>query len=319
MRSKIIASFISFVTILSFFFVFANENYTVYPKFSKISALENAYPAPAEGFVPQGITSPVDSDVVIVCGYMEKDLPSRIYVYRSDADPVCISLKNEDGSVYSGHAGGITAAGKFVYVSNAHKLFVLRLDDVLSASDGDALSFIGSVDVDVNASYCSSDDENVYVGEYHADGYETDESHSVDSADGTLHSFTRAYKLVPSAPLGLAEPTEPVMTFAARDSVQGFSVLPDNKIALSCSRGFKNSRLYIYDVSDADFSSPVILDKTRLDGEITMPRISEDLELRGEKLLVGFESGAKKFGRGLLPFTVKKTVAIDVEALYKII
>ena len=285
----------------------------IYADFYRIAGFEHKYQGTNRGFVPQGITLPDGEETVIVCGYMNKEGPSRLYLCTG-GKTMRADLKQEDGSDYTGHAGGLTAAGNYVYISNAHKLFVLELSEVLSAKNGDTLAFKGHIDVPVNASYCSSDGEYLYVGEYHAPGYDTDESHTAQSADGEYRAYTVAYKLNKTAPLGIEG--EPVMTFAHTDCVQGFASLGEGRYAVSCSRGFESSRLRIYEVGEiTENASPVILDSTNLLREIKMPRMSEDLEYREGRLFVGFESCAKKFGLGLLPLSINKTACLDTDRL----
>ena len=283
---------------------------TIYRDFFSAAGFENRLPGSAEGFVPQGVTATGDGAVRIVCGYMNNDHPSRVYVLRGADNKIRVDLFSEDGTPYTGHAGGITAAGEYVYISNAHKLFVLRLADLLGADDKAKLSFIGHIEVPVNASYCSSDGKMIYVGEFHAEGYDTDESHRTVTADGTYQAWTVGYRLDPEAPLGVAESYRPAVTYAMRDDVQGFAVLPDGRVALSCSHGYSSSHLFLYKPEAVKKKSAksriVILDSTCLESEMKMPRMSEDLEYRENRLLMSFESGAMKFGAGLIPGTTKR-------------
>ena len=43
-----------------------------------------------------------------------------------------------------------------------------------------------------------------------------------------------------------------------------------------------------------------------------MPHMSEDIEFRGTRLMVGFEAGARKYGSGLLPFSVGSVTEITM-------
>ena len=55
------------------------------------------------------------------------------------------------------------------------------------------------------------------------------------------------------------------------------------------------------------------LDANREIKTVQAPHMSEDLECRNQRLYVGFEAGAKKFGARLLPFTVKNVMEIKVD------
>lgn len=266
------------------------------------------------GFIPQGVT--ILGDKTIICGYMTGDEPSRLYV--SDGKTALrIDLQREDGSVYGGHAGGITANGDYLYISNASKIFVLRASDVLSAGDGDTVAFIGRFEVPCRSSYCSSDGEYLYVGEYHADGYETDESHLVNTADGAYQALTFAYKFTENGEFGVE--TEPCRAYATPDKAQGFAVNAD-KAHVSCSAGLEDSMLHVYSVKgepDGEILGlPLyILDSKRETQEMKMPHMSEDLEFRSGWLYTGFEAGALKFGGGLLPNSVSSIVRLRILAI----
>ena len=303
----------------------------LYPAFYHSASFGQAFADRGAGFVPQGVTKTVSGET-LVCGYMNGKGASRLYVYAPDGQQKTILLQTETGEAYTGHAGGVTAAGDWIYISNAHKLFVLPLSDMLAAPDGGTLAFLGHVDVPVNASYCSSTDGMLYVGEYHDVGYETDERHRTETGTGVYQALTLGYRLDQNGAFGLAEPALPVIVYATPDAAQGFAVLPDGRVAVSCSHGFRTSHLFVYDVGDPegsidlseelDGAAPgegtlplVLLDGARLRLDLEMPRMSEDMDVRDGRLLIGFEAGAKKFGAGLLPLSVRRIAVIEADTL----
>ena len=273
-----------------------------------------------EGFVPQGMTQDEASGAYLVCGYMDRSKPSRLYVFAPDGDATCVLLQNVDGSPYEGHAGGMTAAGNYVYISNAHKLFCLNKADVLAAQDGDTLAFRAAVDVPCNASFCSSDGRFVYVGEYHAKGYETDPAHALDFDGEAFAAMVFAYPI--SADGALEADPVPARVFVTPDAVQGFAADGD-RVFLSRSAGFHPSSVESYTVAGAPDGSYsldgndlpyYVLGKARLTGAVAAPHMSEDLDVRGGALLVGFEAGARKFWLGLLPASLHGFFAMDPDA-----
>ena len=274
-----------------------------------------------DGFVPQGMTQYETSGVYLVSGFMQGDKPSRLYVYPPGEDPRCIYLQKPDGSDYEGHAGGVTAVGGFVYISNAHKLFVLKTADVLAAKDGDTLTFTSFIEVPCNASFCSSDGQLLYVGEYHADGYETDAAHALTFGEEAFAALAFAY---PVASDGAIDPdAAPVCAFATPDKVQGIAVDGD-KLYLSRSGAFYPSSLETYAIegaADTVFSCEegdipcYVLGEARLLRAVPMPHMSEDMEIRGGSLLLGFESCALQSFAGLLPGTLRRFVALDLNAM----
>ena len=267
----------------------------------------HAYSGLTAGFVPQGMTQEEATGSYLVCGYMDRAQPSRIYVYTPDGNVKCILLQNMDGSSYEGHAGGMTVAGDYVYISNAHKLFLLNKADVLAASEEETLTFRGAIEVPCNASFCSSDGQFLYVGEYHARGYETDATHALTFGDESFAAFVFAYPL--SADGSIEKDAVPAYVYVVPDAVQGFAK-NGSRIYLSRSSGFLPSSIETYAADgapDGHYSYAgkdlpyYVLGKARLVRAVSAPHMSEDLEIRNDSLLIGFEAGARKAGFGLLP------------------
>ena len=287
----------------------------LHPVFYRVSERVQKIPGAAEGFVPQGVTAIPDGRI-LVSAYSSG--PSRIYILDGNGGTSYISLATEDGSPYKGHAGGITASGDYIYISNASRIFVLSLSDLLSSSSGDTVSFVSSFPVPCRASFCSSDGEYLYVGEYHAPGYSTEESHTISSSDGIHKAMVFAYRLSDS---GKAE-TEPSLAFSVRDKVQGFALF-DSKVALSCSSGLNPSLIAIYDASvfDGVYSIEgrdiplMVLDSNKLIASFSAPHMSEDLEYRDDRLLVAFEAGSTPYGLGLIPSSLHSVMAMDLSIL----
>ena len=270
-------------------------------------------------YVPQGATWLAAGDCYVSCGYMDDDTDSRLFLLR-DGAAKCVILQRADGSPYGGHAGGVTCAGRFVYISNQSQLFVLDAQALLDAEDGGTVAFLGSIRVPCNASFCSCDGTLLYVGEYHADGYETEESHRVTTPDGSdYQALTFAYRVDPAAEFGLE--TMPCKAFAVCDKIQGFAVTPAGEAVLSQSGGLMSSKLLRYQcggepdgtVTIDGVSLPLFaLDSVRQTGSVTLPRMSEDLECCSGQILVSFEACAKKFYPQLLPFAEKQMVLLDL-------
>ncbi len=311
---NITALFLSVITFISSFFwgMF-------YPEYAKNSEKVADIPGLSTDFVPQGSTYLADEDIYICCGYMDNDEPSRLYMIK-DSEEKMVLLKREDGSDYGGHAGGITAAGEYVYISNQHKFFVLKKSDLIEASDGCSAAFIGHIDVPCNASYCSYSGEYIFIGEYHADGYETDESHALKTPDGSSYAaLTFGYKINPDAEFGI-ESEAPAVAFSTCDKVQGFAA-ENGKAVLSVSGGTMSSKLRIYDIkgdSDGEFDLGGVkiplyyLDSGRHTEDMTIPRMSEDIEFVDGKILIAYEAAAKKFVSGILPFSEKRMMLVSV-------
>ena len=288
----------------------------LYPAFCRSAQKGAAIPALSEGFTPQGV-SYLD-DCTLICGYYPGSEASRIYMVFGDGTVREILLRRENGDVYTGHAGGLTAAGDYVYISNASKLFVLRTADLRNAASGSYVQFAGNIPVPCRASFCSSDGQYVYVGDYHAEGYETDASHVIKTSGADHAAMVYAYRLDSGEKFGLQ--TAPSMAFSVRDFVQGFAVSGTTAV-LSCSHGFSSSQLYFYDIGEPDGTfvrdgktMPLyILDVSKQKGSLRMPHMSEDVEIRDGKVLVGFESSARKMLAGFIPCSLKNVMAVPLQ------
>ena len=271
-------------------------------------------------FVPQGSGRLAYENTYLFCGYMDNGEPSRIFLVK-DGNVKTVKLQNTDGSDYDGHAGGITCAGEYVYISNAAQIFVINKSDLLAAGDGGTVRFAGSVEVPCRSSFCSCDGNMLYVGEYHAKGYETDGSHMLGTPDGQqYYALVFAYRISPSGTFGL-DSSSPAAAYSICDKIQGFAVTPDGRAVLSQSAEVMKSFLKIYDIkgeADGEFSSngksiPLYyLDSGRFIKDLKMPRMSEDIECVDGKILVSFEAGASKFYGNLLPFAEKHSVLVDI-------
>ncbi|MBR6050195.1 MAG: hypothetical protein IKP68_03205 [Clostridia bacterium] len=286
------------------------SNHVLHGEFMKNTEKLGKIPDLLGGFTPQGMTAVEGTDVYMICGYLSGDANSRIYRYDADGKIVKILLEYENGKAYSGHAGGFTAAGEYIYISNASKIFVLRTDDVLNAKSGDTVRFIGRFEVPCRASFCSSDGTTLYVGEFHADGYDTEADHKILTANGTYEAMVFGYTLSDSGELGVLDTKTPHVAYSVCDKVQGFAVIGGETAALSCSHGLNASELKTYDVTgEADATFKIgehdvplyLLDKNREKTVIGMPHMSEDIEYRNGALYIVFESAVRKYGAGVLP------------------
>ncbi len=284
-----------------------------YPDFFGHAEKAASIPYLTEGFIPQGVTT-ADDGTLLVCGYMPGGKASRII--RTGDKPVRIFLERENGEVYDGHAGGMTAAGEYIYISNASKIFVLNTADVLNAKDGDSVRFIGHFDVPCRASFCASSNGMLYVGEFHAAGYDTNDSHRFTTADGEYAAMVFGFPLSAEAGrFGVIE--EPAFCYAVCDKVQGFTAMPEGYAVLSCSYGLADSELKFYDLKgdpdstfkNANMDIPLyLLDSKREKSVVRAPHMSEDIEYREGALLIAFEAGAMKYGAGILPFSIRSVM-----------
>lgn len=189
------------------------------------------------------------------------------------------ALYLEEGEAYTGHAGGITAAGKYLWVASGYKLYGFDLQQIISfVADKSAktpqalpggmppsfklpsrdLVMKKSYPVDSTASYVSFDGEFLWAGDF---------VKSSDSKYGPVpHHAANSYKLktwiagyrvdkdgMPTATQKYSftsddksrEAFKPDRIILCRESVQGF-VFARGFVALSISYGARSSKLAFY-------------------------------------------------------------------------
>lgn len=180
-------------------------------------------------------------DYLFVSAYMKDNKPSRIYVTGTKTGYIgYVTVKNEDGSDYNGHCGGI--ATSCVRKSTSGMLWITSDDTVFCAKrssdeygniaeeiiakaklskDSNAentIAFTSSFNANCNASFCfyydsdgnpdtfSASGDKLYVGEfYRKDNYETDPLHHVTTKNGTQNrAFVYEYTMNTSSKYGLS-------------------------------------------------------------------------------------------------------------------
>ena len=82
-----------------------------YPDFAEVSAPGVLIPGLTEGFVPQGIAWLESKRWFVFAGYHTDGRASALIAVDADSGAVRrqVSLRNTDGTPYTGHAGGVCA------------------------------------------------------------------------------------------------------------------------------------------------------------------------------------------------------------------
>jgi len=258
-----------------------------------------------DGFVCQGIAVSEENERILVCGYMKDKTNSRIYVTDYDSNSYYINL-TRGGKVYTGHAGGMAITGDTVYIANGSKLYTLSLTDVLACEDGDTLDIGEGTSVNNNASFVYSDEQYVYVGEFH-DGGKYVTKHPYETDDGLYHAIITKYPI--------NDLSAPEKIYSVRDKVQGVCFTPDGKVVLSTSYGLNDTVYYVYNEADAT-DSGLTLDGAPvyyLNGcikEMNGPAMGEDMDWYDGRVITLTESASDKYIFGKF-FFATKIVALE--------
>mgnify|MGYP004558213717 FL=1 len=286
-------------------------------------------PGISDGAVLQGLE--YANGKFLVCGYMSDGSASKIYVVdgKNNSTEKKLLLQKQDGSAYTGHAGGVAVNGKYVYVADGSDkcLYVYLLADIDSASDGGSVKSIGCFSTRVSETdylspaFVTVADGKVFIGEfYREENYKTPDTHKIKTASGDENpAIIIAFESDESAPYGISQKISEV--YSVRGLVQGMAVTED-RIYLSASYAVAFSHIYTYDKkSPADGGTLSVLGQTAklyvLDTPVADTKIapmSEEIVVVNGRLYVMCESATNKYIFGKLT-GARYCYATDIKAL----
>ena len=261
-----------------------------------------------DGFVCQGIAVSEENGVILVCVYMKDKSNSRIYVTDFESNSYYVEL-TRDGEKYTGHAGGLAITGDTVYIANAKKIYSFPLESVLSASNGDIVDIGSGTKVNTNASFVYTDEEYLYVGEFHDGGKYVIKNHEHETAEGIHYAICTKYSL--------NDLNTPVAVYTLRNNVQGVCFTPQGQVVLSTSYGLTDTVYYVYDLVNATdsgltFDGAPVYYLDNLEKEIHGPAMGEDLDFYDGKIITLTESASQKYIFGKL-FGATKIVGLKID------
>lgn len=265
-------------------------------------------PGLGDGFVCQGIAVTEENGRILVSGYMKDKTASRIYVTDYESNSYYVTLEKANGEAFTGHAGGIAVTGDTVYLANGGRIYTIALDALLAASEGTAVSVGEGIKVNAAASFVFTDENYLYVGEFHdGDNYVTE--HPFETGDGLYHAIISRYPI--------ADLSAPDKIYAIRNKVQGACFTPDGKVVLSTSYGLTDTVYYVYNEADAvplgqtlDDTPVYALEETVM--EFKGPAMGEDLDFSDGKVITLTESASDKYIFGKF-FFANKIVSLDIK------
>ena len=296
---------------------------SAYKESMKLREYVCTIPEIGSGYAPQGIGYSAEQDLYVMTGY-DGNNHTVTYLVKDNV-PTRVYLADENGSELKGHAGGVTCAKDYVYIANGHRLDVYSLTALMNAN-GSRINALSHFPVDNSASFCFSDNDNLYVGEfYRAGNYETDSAHHYVTPGGDENkAIVSCYPLDAD---GAIDAAYPEYAISVTGLVQGFAV-KDGTYILSRSYGLKHSQLEYYSELKDDGAMVTIkfklepergekqiplyyLDSTNLKKSLTLPAFSEDLTVKGDRVIVTNESACNKYVVGKL-FAGNKVYAYPI-------
>lgn len=302
-----------------------NSKVSTYASFNKLADPSYLIPALNQYFVPQGMDVWDDMGWLMISGYFTESAYSSCSVLlaidmKTGEYIGEYYLKNADGSNHTGHAGGVAITSKNLFISNSSKLYRIPLDDIKAANGIGDIKIVDEIKVPVRASFCNYSGGILWVGDfYESKSYQTDKFRHMKNRDGSMYyAWCVGYKLTdeteneiaPSSNLSSFEYATPDIILSIREKVQGFTVVSDSYIALSCSYGRKNdSYIHLYkNILNTEAHSSYTLNgkeiplwyldsKTGCTSYKCMP-MSEGIASYDGKLFILYESGADKYRNG---------------------
>jgi len=275
--------------------------FAIYKEYYSIKTDICKNPGLSDGFICQGIAASEKNGVILVSGYMKDHSASRIYITTLDNESHYVTLKQGDKS-FTGHAGGIAATESTVYIASDERIYTLPLRDVLNAQNGASVDVGEGVAVNNSASFVYTDDNYLYVGEFHDGGKYNINGHEYDTAEGTHYAICSQYSL--------DDITAPVKVYSIHDKVQGICFTPDGKVVMSTSYGLSSSGYYVYKLDGATDSGKTldgvpVYQPDKLEKEIKGPAMAEGLDYYDGKVITLTESASNKYIFGKLFFAFK--------------
>ena len=281
-----------------------DQTSSTYNRFYDSGELSVLIPGLAEGLVPQGISWIPEKGWLLFAGYRSDKGSSALIAVNLETGSIqkAASLQYADGSNYNGHAGGVCVTDKDIYLSNAHMLYRISLEQFLAIDVSGTCRFEEEIPVPVNSSYCCYSEGILWVGEFQYGGdYPTDASHRVTSKDGIQRAWTCGYIME-----GRTNWDAPDYVLSMTERIQGITT-KNGAFYLSQSYGRRNdSVIYRYsNVLEASSSGEVeingkqvplwILDSSVREDALICPPMTECLCTIDDAIFVLFESAAKNY------------------------
>lgn len=305
-----------------------------YPDFDKISRKEGRIPGLDSGISPQGLCVLPENEFgydFAMSGYIS-GAPSRVYLIDTGLNTHLVKNKHieqyvtftKNGTPIKTHFGGITCTENYLLIASGGEIIRAALSDVYAAVNGGAVEIHDSFETGIGNAFCYVFDGELYAGEFYRPGnYETDASHHLDLGTETNYAYIYIYGIDEAKTGGVAD-TVPTKVLSVREQVQGIAVTKD-KIYLSTSYGLPDSKLFVYPnvlsgeterkatVGEAEIPLYVLSSENQV-AVHTLPCMSEEICVSGDRLCILFESMSKKY-RYVVHYRVTEILSVALADL----
>lgn len=297
--------FFILILVCCFFFGYKTTVKRSYKEFYNSSEALYEIPGLDTNYVPQAIAYNEKYEFFVVAGYDTEDEPSYLYILNKQGKVLNkVTVKSDENTVYTGHAGGVVTFNDIVFVSSGKKVYKLNAEKVLK-DEVVVCDAVTKVAVSGASMFVYSD--YLFVTEFYEETkYQTDESHHLTTpANYTNKALAFAYEIDESSKSGLKS-NEPLIVVSIPEKIQGI-VVKDDSLVISQSFGrfndstiaiynniLSNDTLYTYNYNEKELPL-YYLDDSSLINRIKAPSMTEGLCKYDDYVLVIFESAAKKY------------------------
>lgn len=314
---RLLTKIIVIVVCVALAVLFAARMYFRIPVYEYYKNSEKTFviPGVSDGLVAQGLAYDSVNKEFYTSGYRTDGGASQVGIVSKESYKTVktVSLADTDGSIYTGHVGGITINGKYVYLASSKGLLVYSYEDFRNAKDGDTVKALGVfstvTDTDkLGVAFTHVQDKMIYVGEFYREAnYPTPDSHKYNTAAGDSNTaLILAYKLDENSEYGISRDIE--AAYSARGLVQGMCFDDNGRFCLSTSYAVAFSHIYIYDTPKRECDINVlgqnvplyVLDSSCLALDVKLPPMSEEIVFVDGKMYTMCESASNKYIFGKL-------------------
>lgn len=289
-----------------------------YKKFLSAFSQDITVPGLFEGLIPQGICFDSENGNIIISGYYEKgELPSMLCIVNADTKKLLKSVKieTENGSVYTGHAGGLASSDGYIYITSDGEAMVIKKSDLYSTENSKEVKVTSNFKLNTDGSFANVTNGVLWAGTFSENSKkvhsEADTVFTLPSGE-TFYAYCEGYILENGLPSVKKLNSEnsgyiPDYYFAIPDEVQGMTVTKTGQFIFSSSYGRRNdSVIRVFD----DITLSQTVGTANIDGveidlkaassdilktQYTAPPMAEGVDCYDGKLVLLFESGASKY------------------------
>ena len=284
---------------------------STYPVFSTIASVGPLLPGLSGGFIPQGLAWLEEERWFLVSGYRPDDGASVIFAIDSNDGSICKEtfLMQKDGSIYSGHAGGICVTESSIFIADGDRFLRLDTQKYLASPKTCVYTVDSIIKLPCKAAYCACNDGILWVGEFvqsrsSLTGVLTSDDENEDKSSAT-EARLFGYLLSSTGDQEFDE-KHPDYIIYTPDRVQGMAYA-HGVFYFSCSFGRRNnSTVYRYtDITSEETTATAELngekvsayrfDNHHMLASICCPPMSEGMCVVEDEVWILFESAAQRY------------------------